>query len=263
MVELLDLSKQRDIMSKASHIIGRMASARESAYYKIEQEADLQRHSRRLLQEGKLQDMAGYRLGGKVAKTITDSSASFEVLAEILQQRARVHDPHAAKRQEFVRRVKGVPTKVTAAELARWRSSKVGIASMVGHVPRMAWGSRDRYGLAAAAAAETASPLVLSPEVIEVAARTQAAGMRAFVYGSVLGTVGIALGSTVGLYALEVRSMEDVRDAIRKAAVPKAAAIRKRFEPLRQWTKAVTGKEGLEDLSAVDVALAVPNQSSE
>lgn len=259
MVELLEDFKQRDTMSKASHIIGRMASARESAYYKIEQEADLQRHSRRLLQEGKLQEMAGYRLGGKVAKMITDSSASFEVLAEILQQRARVHDPHAAKRQEFVRRVKGVPTKVTAAELARWRSSKVGIASMVGHVPRMAWGSRDRYGLAAAAAAETASPpIVLSPEVIEVAARTQAAGMRAFVYGSVLGTIGIALGSTAGLYALEVRSMEDVRDAIRKAAVPKAAAIRKRFEPLRQWTKAVTGR----DLSAADVALVVPNQGS-
>lgn len=127
------------------------------------QEADLQRHSRRLVRDGKIQDVAGRRLGGKVSTAShPDSSRHFEVfpypptpppppllplpppaghptpaaerspclqactqrnsglrswallymwvhggclqvLAEILQQKARVHDPHAASRQEFVR----------------------------------------------------------------------------------------------------------------------------------------------------------------
>lgn len=47
----------------------------------VSQEADLQRHSKRLMREGKLQEMAGRRLGGHITKTITDSSASFEAAA--------------------------------------------------------------------------------------------------------------------------------------------------------------------------------------
>jgi len=142
-------------MSKASNIIGRMASARERAFFKIEQEADLQRYSRRLMRDGKMKDIAA-RLGGKVAKAKapeTDSSRHFEVLGEILQQKARVHDPHAASRQEFVRRLKGVPSRLSPEEVARWRSSRLGVMAMVGHVPRLSGGGRDRYGLHAATSA--------------------------------------------------------------------------------------------------------------
>lgn len=52
------------------------------------------------------------------------------------------------------RRVKGVPSRLSAEEVARWRSSRAGVMAMVGHVPRLALGGRDRYGLGAAAAAE-------------------------------------------------------------------------------------------------------------
>lgn len=36
--------------------------------------------------------------------------------------------------------------------MAAYRSSKLGVAALVGHVPRLALGGRNRYGLAAAAA---------------------------------------------------------------------------------------------------------------
>ena len=36
--------------------------------------------------------------------------------------------------------------------MARYRSSMFGAAALVGHVPRLALGGRDRYGLAAEAA---------------------------------------------------------------------------------------------------------------
>ncbi len=45
-----------------------------------------------------------------------------------------------------------MPSKLSAAEIARYRSSMAGAAALVGHVPRLALGGRDRYGLAAAAA---------------------------------------------------------------------------------------------------------------
>jgi hypothetical protein len=43
------------------------------------QEAELQRHRRRLVREGHIQELAGARLGGAVSHATTDSSANFEV----------------------------------------------------------------------------------------------------------------------------------------------------------------------------------------
>lgn len=45
-----------------------------------------------------------------------------------------------------------MPARLSAAEVARYRSSMAGAAALVGHVPRLALGGRNRYGLAAAAA---------------------------------------------------------------------------------------------------------------
>ena len=48
------------------------------------------------------------------------------------------------------RRIRGAPTKLTEAELARYRSTVYGMAAAVGRVPRMSFG-RDRYAMAASA----------------------------------------------------------------------------------------------------------------
>jgi hypothetical protein len=45
----------------------------------LTQEAELQRHRRRLVREGAIQELAGARLGGTVTHAATDSSANFEV----------------------------------------------------------------------------------------------------------------------------------------------------------------------------------------
>ena len=50
-----------------------------------------------------------------------------------------------------------MPARLSAAEVARYRASTLGAAALVGHVPRLALGGRDRYGLAAAAAQVRAS----------------------------------------------------------------------------------------------------------
>ena len=49
--------------------------------------------------------MAGARLHPRRDAAMADSVRAFEVLPEIMQQAARVNDPHAAARREFIRRV--------------------------------------------------------------------------------------------------------------------------------------------------------------
>jgi hypothetical protein len=60
------------------------------------QEAELQRHRRRLVREGHIQELAGARLGGAVGHAATDSSANFEVRqdAGLVQRSRRVSAEH-------------------------------------------------------------------------------------------------------------------------------------------------------------------------
>jgi hypothetical protein len=94
------------------------------------QEADLQRHAQRLARQGKIKEIAGAYLRPRRELTFEESLQTYEartdsmqilqlrpawawwsglapsaaqVLAEILQQGARIDDPDAAARQEFVR----------------------------------------------------------------------------------------------------------------------------------------------------------------
>lgn len=50
-----------------------------------------------------VQIMAGARLHPRRDAGMADSVRAFEVLPEIMQQAARVNDPHAAARREFIR----------------------------------------------------------------------------------------------------------------------------------------------------------------
>lgn len=47
--------------------------------------------------------MAGARLHPRREAVLTDSVRAFEVLPEIMQQAARISDPHAAARTDFIR----------------------------------------------------------------------------------------------------------------------------------------------------------------
>lgn len=86
--------------------------AREQGYFKQEQEADVQRHRKRLIKEGKLSEEEAAALDSRAQQaqqgqagqagqdaTFRDSEHSFEVLPEVLQQSARLHDPHALRRR--------------------------------------------------------------------------------------------------------------------------------------------------------------------
>ncbi|KAK9804526.1 hypothetical protein WJX73_004656 [Symbiochloris irregularis] len=98
------------------------AQARESAFFKVEQEVDLQRHrARLLLGKGRIEEIAGACLKPSRQQTFEDSVKAFEVLPEVLQQQARIDDPDAAKRREFVRKVKAGLPELTPAEAQRGR----------------------------------------------------------------------------------------------------------------------------------------------
>ena len=55
------------------------------------------------------QIMAGARLHPRRDVAMADSVHAFEVLPEIMQQAARINDPHAAARREFIRFVPNAP----------------------------------------------------------------------------------------------------------------------------------------------------------
>ncbi len=51
---------------------------------------------------------------------------------------------------------------------------------------------------------------------------------------------GVAVGTTLGARALDVRSAQDVRRVVQGAYEPLVLALRRRMEPLKGWTQAQT-----------------------
>ena len=51
----------------------------------------------------KMQIMAGAMLQPRREVPLSDSVRAFEVLPEIMQQAARINDPHASARRDFIR----------------------------------------------------------------------------------------------------------------------------------------------------------------
>ncbi|KAL3143705.1 hypothetical protein ABBQ38_002499 [Trebouxia sp. C0009 RCD-2024] len=125
-----------------SNILKAMATARESAFFKQEQEADLQRYCTRLISMGQIENTAGANLKPRRHTTFEESVKAFEVLPEVLQQQARLDDPGAAARREIIRRIRGMPTKLSEAEMLKYRSTIYGVAAHVGHVPKMHLGTQ-------------------------------------------------------------------------------------------------------------------------
>ncbi|KAL3134165.1 hypothetical protein ABBQ32_008580 [Trebouxia sp. C0010 RCD-2024] len=195
-----------------SNILKAMATARESAFFKQEQEADLQRYRTRLISMGQIENAAGANLKPRRHRTFEESVKAFEVLPEVLQQQARLDDPGAAARREIIRRIRGMPTKLSEAELLKYRSTIYGVAAHVGHVPKMHLG-RNKWHTAATFSDNAPAAIPLSPEAVETARRAYSAGVRSMLYGSMLGLLGAAvLGSLAASY-LGLSSLQDLKPA--------------------------------------------------
>ncbi|KAK9824804.1 hypothetical protein WJX74_010201 [Apatococcus lobatus] len=182
----------------AADVLKGFAQARESAFFKMEQEVDLQRHHSRLVNAGRLEQMAGANLRPRRMRTFEESVVAFEVLPEVLQQQARIEDPTAASRREFVKKIRGMPSRLTDAEMLQYRSTVYGVASTVGHIPRMHMGRHRWTAGMEAAQAGRAGMLQLPPEALEAGQRVTSAGARSAVYGTML---AVSIWAPVGHHA--------------------------------------------------------------
>ncbi|EFN52012.1 expressed protein [Chlorella variabilis] len=240
-----------------AHILRGYGLAREQAHFKLEQEADVQRHHQRLVKEGKLPEEEAKRAAAAAAREqagrpFEHSEHNYEarhgraMLAEVLQQQARVDDPHALRRKQFERRVKGEPPPLSEVELQRARGKLMALGAAVGHVPRMSMG-RTRWELPAAGAgggdAALATIRQLSPEAREVASRTYVAGVRALVYGTLLGAVGLAAAGTYAVRSLGIASGEELGERVRAGLAPVPRGMRAWLLPLKQRAEAWLGPE--------------------
>ncbi|GAB4819978.1 hypothetical protein N2152v2_007024 [Parachlorella kessleri] len=223
-------------------ILGNYGAAREGAYFKVEQEAELQNYRKKLVKEGKLEDEVP-AAAEKQEQTFDESVHVYEVLPEVLAAEARVDAPDAARRKEYERRIKGEPAPLTPAELRKYRSNLHMVGASVGHVPRMSFG-RARYDLEGLGLREgelVPGARTLSPQAQEVAARTYVAGVRALVYGSLLGALGLAAATTYVIHSLDIHSGDDFRERVQAGFAPLSGAIKGWVHPLKDRAQAWLG----------------------
>ncbi|KAL0021763.1 hypothetical protein WJX79_006133 [Trebouxia sp. C0005] len=218
-----------------SNILKAMATARESAFFKQEQEADLQRYRTHLISMGKIENAAGANLKPRRHKTFEESIKAFEVLPEVLQQQARLDDPGAAARREIIRRIRGMPSKLSEAELSKYRSTIYGLSAHVGHVPKMHLG-RNKWHMAAGFSESAPAAIPLSPEAVETARRAYSAGVRSMLYGSMLGLLGAAVLGTLAARYMGLSSLQDLRPS----TDPEGSILRKWLQPYKERIQAYT-----------------------
>jgi len=75
----------------------------------------------------------------------------------------------------FGRRIRGMPSKLSEAELSKYRSIIYGLSAHVGHVPKMHLG-RNKWHMAAGFSDNAPAAIHLSPEAVETAQRAYSAG---------------------------------------------------------------------------------------
>ncbi|BDA49223.1 hypothetical protein COCOBI_13-3330 [Coccomyxa sp. Obi] len=239
-----------------SNPITRYAIARENGFFKVEQEADIQRHRQRLINQGHIENIAAGAFGPRRQQTLEQSAQTFEVLAEVLQQQIRLDDPTAAARQEFERKVRGQLPALTEAELQQYRSALYGVAAAVGHAPKMSLAGRHRYGAlyAASGGGPPARTPPMTPQAREAARRAFTAGARSLFYGSALGIGGVLLLGSLALRAMDIRSTADFKARAQQAANPLAQSLRDGLLPLKSRMQGVAaswfGLEAVEEGNA-------------
>lgn len=214
----------------------------------MEQEAAIQEHRRRLVKEGKLKSNESSSSSTDTS-SFTDSEANYDTLPEVLAAQARVDDPNAAKRKEYeLRAHKGAPEPLTDEERWRYRargSSAVG--ATVGHIPQLSLSGRNRYGIPSSqkggdqALHTSGLGRRLSPEAAEVARRSYVAGVRALVYGSLLGVGLLAVGGTATAQYIGIGSGQDFREKVQNAMLPVKEGLREKVLPWKTKAEAWLG----------------------
>ena len=79
----------------------------------------------------------------------------------------------------FGRRIRGMPSKLSEAELSKYKSTIYGLSAHVGHVPKMHLG-RNKWHMAAGFSESAPAAIPLSPEAVETAQRAYSAGTHPF-----------------------------------------------------------------------------------
>mmetsp|Transcript_15233 Transcript_15233/g.36245 ORF Transcript_15233/g.36245 Transcript_15233/m.36245 type:complete len:259 (+) Transcript_15233:126-902(+) len=227
-----------------ANILGRYGYAREQAYFKQEQEIDLQNRRRKLLKER--QGIEGSREENVSTEDFRDDSTRhFEVAMEILQQSTRIYDPNAPV-QEPERRVKGGPVDLTPEEEMRFRMQMRSVASYSPQVPRFRSG-RHRFDSLFDGASGSYVPAVrgLSPEAQELAQRTYAVGVRSLVYGSLIGAVGVSFLVGYTLHTYQIYSKEDMRSLLGNWMKPLADRVKTSGSGLSEGLREFFSNRGL------------------
>ncbi len=233
-----------------------MATCFPGAYFKLEQEASIQEHKKRLIKEGKLDpnEPSSSSSTESTEQSFNDSEANYDTLPEVLAAQARVDAPNAAKRREYeLRAHKGSPEPLTDEERWRYRASaSAAVTAAVGHVPRLSLSGRNRYGIPlsshktstgtgdVALRTRTGVPS-LSPEAAELARRSYVASLRALVYGSLLGVGLLAVGGTATAHYLGIGSGQDFREKVQGAMLPIKESLRERIVPWKLKAEAWFG----------------------
>lgn len=217
-------------------IWGNYLRARESAYFKVEQEAAVQERRDKLEKEGKLQAV-------KAAKT---SEQVYETLSEILQAEARVYAPNASLAKRVEVRLKALPEPPTREEIRRVRMALMGTKFALATPQKLTLGGRHRYDsianmLEMIEKERAESTRVIqrhSKETLELAQRSYAVGVRSLVYGSLAGLVFCTVAAVAAVRYFDISSGEDLKVAFQEQSTPYVIAARMKGESLKSELQA-------------------------
>lgn len=223
-----------------ARIFGGRLAAREGAYFKQEQEAAVQLRRRELQRAGKLAPDAARLDGGAAGSASASASArgrsqgAFEVGMEILQQQARIDDPDAWARKQRSYRVRGEAPMPSDGETMRARRQIRAWGQPLGHMTALSMSGRGRFHVPRGQKYEYAMRVAEVPsEGQEAAQRAFRASLRALLYGSALGCVGLVVGVSAAAHFSGIRSVEDLQGVMKAAFEPLAADCSRWVAPLK------------------------------
>eukprot|EP01025_Chloroclados_australasicus_P029257 TRINITY_DN29181_c0_g1_i2.p2 TRINITY_DN29181_c0_g1~~TRINITY_DN29181_c0_g1_i2.p2 ORF type:complete len:204 (-),score=20.17 TRINITY_DN29181_c0_g1_i2:251-862(-) len=182
--------------------------ARESLYFKREQEADLYQHYKKLVNAGKLPKKLPEQLLGKtILRTQQEEEAATKVLFEVLQQQTRLNDPHAHKRRDIRVRGKAFPPPLSAkvqSQLQSGFNSKEVINQLKSSFDPKLFSMKSTWSTA-----ELADNLLLAKDTaqlhaVDIGQRQCAAAFRVMTYASALSILGMGILVTIGAYTTGV-----------------------------------------------------------
>jgi len=203
----------------------------------------VQQRKSRLVKEGKLQDAgtADAACPSRKELSFAESEISYDVLPEVLQAQSRIDEPNAAKRKEYdLHMFKPQLSALTDEERRRHRTSSSMLGAALGHIPRLSLGGRNRYNFTRESSvggdlslAPVSARRQVTPQAVEVATRSFNAGMRALVYGTLLGVATLMVGGTAAIRAFDIGPSENFKDRMQARVEPAAAVVRGWFAPVK------------------------------